>query len=467
MKLILILTAIAAVVFCAPVAEAQRAVSTETEYLQASPTPTPAKRVVTVKRVAAQSASASPTAARRVAPVAKSTPKATPATKNAAVVRSTPVAKATPVVKKAPVAKVTPAVKVVVKVAPTPPPPVPVRIKPEDLNNLAYFIAGLPVTSGPLAALEKLPEWIAYSNSMNARWKKFDLGRLQPIRVWTEKELAHANVQRLFYPFSGPDFIYADTMFPHASTYILCGLEPVGNVPAMDKLQPLDVTLGWLQASMKTLTEAGYFVTKDMNEDLKASPLQGTLPIMFVMLARTGARLDSIICDATHAEIRYVAANGGHERSLYYFSADLSNAGMGKRSAFLNFLRQIHPDAAYVKSASYLMHEEDFSAVRNYLLTQCSTIVQDDSGIPLRYFDTHRWTLQLYGTYVAPLDIFAKYYQQDMSDLYAKTTAAPLTFGAGYHWSAKTATLIVGTAHAMSATDKTATSSTSASQTHR
>ncbi|MGB8356119.1 MAG: hypothetical protein WCD79_19640 [Chthoniobacteraceae bacterium] len=424
MKLHLILAALCATLFFVPGAEAQppASVSTNTEYLDATPTPSPTVRTVPRKRIATTSA-----------------------------------ASATPVAKGVPVAKTTRGV----------PAPTPVRINPEELNNLAYFIAGMPVTSGTLAGLEMQPEWIAYANSMNARWKKFDTGRLQPIRLWTESELSHASTQRLFYPFSGPDYIYAATMFPNASTYVLCGLEPVGDIPSMEKLQPLDATLGWLQASMKTLIDAGYFVTKDMNVELKMSPLQGTLPLMCEMLARSGARITSISRDATHCEIHFVAATGGRERSLYYFSADLSNAGMGRRSAFLNFLNSVHPDAAYVKSASYLMHEEEFSAVRNYLLTQCSTIVQDDSGVPLRYFDTRRWTLQLYGAYSAPLNIFAKYYQQDLADLYAKTTTAPLTFGAGYHWDPKTATVIVATAHAMKAPDKEASPARSASNTHR
>jgi len=433
MKLHLILTAICATLFFAPGVEAQeRTISTNTEYLQATPTPTPAVRIVK----------------KRIVPAATATPAA----------RVTPATRVS-------VARVTPVVRVIpTQAVPT---PIPVSIKPEELNNLVDFIAGLPVTSGTLATLEKQPEWIAYANSMNSRWKRFDTGRLQPIRLWTDKELAHASTQRLFYPFSGPDYIYAATMFPNASTYILCGLEPVGDVPSMEKLQPLDATLGWLQASMKTLIDAGYFVTKDMSVELKMSPLQGTLPLMCVMLARSGARITSISRDATHAEIHFVAASGGGERTLHYFSADLSNAGMGKRSAFLNFLRQARPDAVYVKSASYLMHEEEFSAVRNYLLTQCSTIVQDDSGIPLRYFDTRRWGLHLYGAYTAPLDIFAKYYQQDMADLYAKTTVVPLTFGAGYHWDPKTATLIVATAHAMKAPVQDAPPAKSASNTHR
>src|SRR6202453_4975152 len=239
-----------------------------------------------------------------------------------------------------------------------------------EVNDVACFIAGLPVTSGPLAALEQTPEWTSYAASLNARWAQLDTQRLQPIRLWTADAIAPLNTQRLFYPFSGPDFIYAATMFPNANTYILCGLEPVGTVPDINNLQPIDATLGWLQASVKTLIEAGYFVTKDMKVELNASPLKGTLPLICVMLVRLGDHITSIKSDSSHAEIHFVTPAGGPERTVFYFSADLSNGGMGKRSAFLNFLRQARPDTAYVKSASYLMHGDELSAVRNFLLTE-------------------------------------------------------------------------------------------------
>ncbi len=35
----------------------------------------------------------------------------------------------------------------------------------------------------------------------------------------------------MYYMFAGPDFLYANIFFPYANTYILAGLEPVGQVP--------------------------------------------------------------------------------------------------------------------------------------------------------------------------------------------------------------------------------------------
>ena len=35
----------------------------------------------------------------------------------------------------------------------------------------------------------------------------------------------------MLYMFSGPDFLYATSFFPNAATYVLAGLEPVGQIP--------------------------------------------------------------------------------------------------------------------------------------------------------------------------------------------------------------------------------------------
>lgn len=389
--------------------EAQ-APSSKTEYYTPAPSPGPGR---------AQSA------ARTPAPTTPR-PAATPAPK-------TPHSAATP-------APATP------RPAATPA-PTPALVKRENVNDIARFISGLaPEHDAQLATLAKTAEWTAYAAFMDNAWPRFDRNKLSRLRIWAGKELGKTRATAVFYPFSGPDFIYVANYFPKASTYILCGLEPVGDVPAMEKLQPLAVSLGWLQASFHTLFNAGYFVTSDMSVQLKASPLQGTLPLMCVMLARAGDRITSISTGPSVVEVRFVPPQGG-ERTLVYFSSDLSNGGFHKGSALVDYLAKTHATAAYVKSASYLMHEDEFSAVRNFLLTQFDTIVQDDSGIPLRNFDPARWKVALYGAYAKPLDIFAKYDQPDLADLYAKTkNVPPLNFGVGYHWDFKDANLMLATA---------------------
>ena len=40
----------------------------------------------------------------------------------------------------------------------------------------------------------------------------------------------------LLYFFSGPDFLFATSFFPTASTYVLAGLEPVGSIPQLTSM---------------------------------------------------------------------------------------------------------------------------------------------------------------------------------------------------------------------------------------
>ena len=197
---------------------------------------------------------------------------------------------------------------------------------------------------------------------------------------------------------------------------------------------------------MRSLMNAGYFVTKEMKVNLKQSPLQGTVPLFCFMLARNGDRILSVQTTTGHAEIRFIAPGDSKVRTLHYFALDLSNGAINRKNAFFQLVKSSRPDVGYLKSASYLLHEANFSVIRDILLSQCRTIVQDDSGIPLRSFTPGRWQVRNFGVYAPPLDIFRKYYQPDMSALYAKHAPAPLPFGAGYHWDPRTANLMVFTA---------------------
>ncbi len=96
-----------------------------------------------------------------------------------------------------------------------------------------------------------------------------------------------------------------------------------------------------------------------------------------------------------------------------------------------------------VKAASYLMHADGFSNVRNFLTEHSDILVQDDSGIPLRAFDDH-WRLRFFGNYVAPIELFQKHYQPDLAAAYARSNPADLGFAFGYHWQTDQGILMLG-----------------------
>ena len=248
----------------------------------------------------------------------------------------------------------------------------------------------------------------------------------------------------VFYMFSGPDFLYANLFFPQAKTYILAGLEPVGQVPDLTKMNPdaLRTDLNALRGSMHTVLQTHYFITKDMRTDLTRANMGGTLPILYVFLAR----MNCTVLDTTYVrspaegvKISFTT-RGGPTQTLYYFKTDLS----GGPSPFLKWCAAQGPGMSLLKAASYLMHTEGFSGVRNFLLNNSRVLIQDDSGIPLKAFPK-TWKVDLYGHYV-PHEEFLKYQQPDLAALYNRQPPPPdLGFAFGYHWQRERGLLMLGT----------------------
>ena len=89
------------------------------------------------------------------------------------------------------------------------------------------------------------------------------------------------------------------------------------------------------------------------------------------------------------------------------------------------------------------MHEPYFSKVRNFLLQDSGSILQDDSGIPLRYFLDGQWRCYFFGRYSGTLDIFKKYSQADCQQAFANG-AGELPFGTGYKWRLGESNLMLG-----------------------
>jgi hypothetical protein len=128
---------------------------------------------------------------------------------------------------------------------------------------------------------------------------------------------------------------------------------------------------------------------------------------------------------------------------LYYFSADLSDAGLKTNRAVLRFCNSLGPTNSFLKADSYLLHQDGFNIARDYLLRVSASILQDDAGIPIRYLSPQIWNLRFFGSYAGPIDLFKNFYQPDLGRYYAVSSPKPLTFGFGYQWNPHDATLIL------------------------
>ena len=321
-------------------------------------------------------------------------------------------------------------------------------------DDTARFLAGMDVAAeSPLAKFARDPGWQQHARYFDSAWKQLERRQLSKIRPWTEQNLKQRQ-PTLFYMFSGPDFLYADAFFPGVSTYVLAGLELVGPLPEIT--ERTRHSLPSLRASLNTVLNYSFFITAEMRGRLNASQLPGTLPILYVFLARAGKTIREVslvsidkdgLVQAPGAKgtpgVKIVFAGGdGVSRTLYYFRTDLSDGGV-RQSGFLQFCEKLGAGDALLKSASYLMHSEGFSKVRQFVLDRSRTIVQDDSGIPLRSFKPEQWELRPYGTYIGPIEIFGGRGEAKLRELFRKSNPPKLDFGVGYRWRGHDSNLLI------------------------
>jgi hypothetical protein len=261
--------------------------------------------------------------------------------------------------------------------------------------------------------------------------------------------------------FSGPDFLYASAFFPNAPTYILCGMEPVGSVPDITSMASADLAtaLTNLRRTVESSLDWSFFITKKMKTDLAGSRLTGTLPILYVFLARTNCTIESVIpvhLDAagnfteetkkTIPGVRIVfSSDESATQTLYYFMTDLSDWSVKANPGFLEFCKKQGRGSSLLKAASYLLHRNTFTIVRDFLLQNSDLILEDDSGIPFRYFSDDQWTLQLYGHYAGPITLFKEFPQPNLSRAYTEANPPPLGFSFGYQWHPSGSSLLVST----------------------
>jgi hypothetical protein len=330
-------------------------------------------------------------------------------------------------------------------------------------NDVARFLAGMPVPeNSPLAPLTRDPAWEAHAAFFEEQFSKVNLRQLQKLQGWQATYLPESVQPKpvVFYMFSGPDFLYVDQFFPRAAVYVLCGKEALGPPPEPLRIANLSGALGNLENAMKSSLNTTYFITKDMKVDLHVQNLNGVLPILYAFIARAGKSITNVTFGSLNGgggfqegargassgvRIRYTDNQSGNAQTLYYFTTDISDGGIKASPGFLKFCQRLGPGASLLKSSSYLMFENGFATIRNFILDHSNMIVQDDSGIPLAYFDPNKWTLRFFGVYLGPIELFKQHYQPRLRELFTQTNPSPLEFGFGYRWNYKEANLIVAT----------------------
>ncbi len=335
------------------------------------------------------------------------------------------------------------------------------------VDDLSRFLAGVPGQSGsPFQALESSPDWVQHAAQSTAGWKRFLTQRQPKMREFAASQLTGPAMSHpvLFYPFGGPDIMTAQTLYPLAQTYVLVGLEPPGSLPdAADVRRRSAAFLAGMRAALGSILNKSFFVTREMDQQLRGQVADGLLPVMLVELVRNGNTVRGLRYITLDAEGKWserqlgagpgrpndgvaveFAEAGGTVKTLVYFSMNLGNEKYKDNAAFHKHLAQLAPFGAMFKSTSYMPHRDAFELIRTQVLERATAVVQDDSGIPYRFFEPAQWDVKLYGDYDKPYGSFRYLQQKDLREAFAhRESVGELPFSIGYGFGRMKSNLLV------------------------
>lgn len=335
-----------------------------------------------------------------------------------------------------------------------------------DADYVARMMAALPLPEEAPEEMKQLAKTQAVQNHYKQfaiAWKKLEDQKLSRLRKWRNNEITdlHKEKTNLFYPFAGPDFLNAYLLFPTCDNYLLFGLEKMGKLPTAAQLK--GNYLSGLRKALSILMNRNYFITKDMINKLNSN-VKGVLPLISVFMARTGNKILSIqkVYVQKNGKPKFVAfddnkwyagtkgvtiefknQNRDLPQRLFYFGTNFVNTAMYSKGHLVKFIKGFENKLTFTKSASYLLHGHNFSTIRNIILNHTSAAVQDDTGVPYRYYKGN-WSVKLYGKYARPVRDFNYGYQTDLNKLFkTDKTVKPIDFTFGYHWWTDKSSILV------------------------
>ncbi len=329
-------------------------------------------------------------------------------------------------------------------------------------NNITAVLCGNKGKANNLNYLFDTLAWNKHVAFIDSSWKRLEKKRLQAMKNWGRKEFEQPNseAKTVFYPFSGPDYLTANAFFPNADTYIMLGLETVGKLPDLQSFKNGDAA-DYEQDFKKSLSDIfskSYFITQTMIRDFQAQKVNGLLPVLSFFIKKTGNDILDIKYLVRYKQdsigvVSYDYKNTEHkpfgvkisflqeakQKTAYYFKYDVRNDFFNDTTVFFKFINKNTSNCiTYIKSASYLLHANFMANMRKLILKNSVAIVQDDTGLPYKYFEEgKKFTVKLYGQYVQPVKDFPYLkLQKELIQAFKRDSATikQLPFHLGYHW---------------------------------
>jgi hypothetical protein len=323
-------------------------------------------------------------------------------------------------------------------------------------TDFSKLIAGQP-TLKYCKDIQAKDYYKIHTGFADTSWKRTTDSMLVPIAKWikTEKITDAGDSSLCFYPLSGPDFLFGNAFFPYATNYVMLGLEPKGKMCDFRELKDdaLKRYFDGIRKSMKYLNKAGYFVTSHMSGDFGKANLNGMVHMMLYMMARThhticdvynvyidadgnAVRMDDTVkisdTAITAVKIEFLSPDRTVKKAAYYFKLNASDEYLNNHKEFSAFVDGFGKRVSYMKSASCVLQNTNFAVMRGLVLNS-NKILQDDTGVPYKYFDKEKMDITLYGKYSMVIDDLSWCMQRELKkELEASKKYGRLPFRISY-----------------------------------
>lgn len=267
----------------------------------------------------------------------------------------------------------------------------------------------------------------AHCREVEARVAKYRATWVNVAKPFIQKLKPSGLPTTLVYPFGGGDLLSALTTFPEATDITTMSLEHGG-----DPRRIHTVTRSQLKASLDLVLKstAGLMLANDSKTENLMKAQRGELPgqlsffllalkvhgfepvsLRYVTVGAGGALQGVTEADIaarekenakllkkgwvspdfspafSNIELTFAPIGSGGKGAITHrhFAANLDDAHFGKDENLKAFLEGKGRIVAMTKAASYLLWRENFSTIRDFLLSHMEFMVSDSTGIPPKY----------------------------------------------------------------------------------
>lgn len=280
------------------------------------------------------------------------------------------------------------------------------------------------------------------------------------INQWKEGERFAPGTNPVLYLLSGADVTNLVTFYPSASQYLMVALQPAppfGDLSTMDQ-GTLNSSLDRLRQTVSDISERNYFRSTVLRSSEKNAGLPGIAPILLTFLAMLDKEVDGYEYVELNSEGIIQADNPQMNKNPHGIRIFFREPGSAMPRTLVYMAWPVMPDFADVinpggkmlvrlgrynvilKAAIYLFHEKKYELLARRLTAGADVVIQDDSGVPFRYFEKAQWNFKAYGHYTAAARLTDLGYYPTQTDLKqvfaAEKKALPFAFGYGA-WSGR------------------------------